>query len=176
MAGNVLIDYQGMADAVTIPDNVTSIGEKAFVGCEILSVTIPDSVISIGKDAFSVCTNLNEVNYCGTEESFKRIDMDDDTRNILTPLIKYEAKPLSSTPVSDPVTSQPQESTNDTGKSTAPNSSPQTDNSHIQSDSNNTAVIVIVVVSLAAAIAAGIIIAVILVNKSKKQGPGKQQH
>ena len=46
----------------TIPDSVTSIGERAFFRCTSLtSVTIPDSVTSIGGDAFSGCTSLTSV-------------------------------------------------------------------------------------------------------------------
>ena len=42
------------ADSYKIPDSVTSIGEKAFAGCEDLeTVTLPDNVTSIGDDAFN---------------------------------------------------------------------------------------------------------------------------
>jgi len=45
--------------SVTIPNGVTSIGDRAFRGCENLnSITIPASVTSIGKDAFYGCTSL----------------------------------------------------------------------------------------------------------------------
>ena len=47
---------------VTIPDSVTSIGERAFSGCSSLTfVTIPDSVTSIGERAFSGCSGLTSV-------------------------------------------------------------------------------------------------------------------
>ena len=49
---------------VIIPDSVTSIRELAFSGCNSLtSVTIPDGVTSIGQYAFNYCISLKEV-YC----------------------------------------------------------------------------------------------------------------
>ncbi|MBQ7714734.1 MAG: leucine-rich repeat protein [Clostridia bacterium] len=49
--------------SVTIPDSVTSIGEWAFCDCASLeNVTIPDSVTSIGNSAFSRCTSITSVN------------------------------------------------------------------------------------------------------------------
>ena len=47
---------------VTIPDDVTSIGESAFADCTALkSVTIPDGVTSISDYAFYGCTALTSV-------------------------------------------------------------------------------------------------------------------
>ena len=46
----------------TIPDSVTSIGDGAFWGCSSLtSITIPDGVTSIGNTAFSGCSGLTSV-------------------------------------------------------------------------------------------------------------------
>ncbi|MBE6425019.1 MAG: hypothetical protein E7029_03325 [Planctomycetaceae bacterium] len=54
--------YTGSASSVTIPDGVTSIGNKAFSKCgSLTSVTIPDSVTSIGNGAFSSCKSLTSV-------------------------------------------------------------------------------------------------------------------
>jgi len=59
----VLTKYSGSDSHVTIPDNVTAIGDYAFSWCETLtSVTIPDSVTSIGTEAFFKCKNLTDVN------------------------------------------------------------------------------------------------------------------
>ena len=136
MAGHVLIGYQGKTDKVIIPDRVTSIGGSTFFGCtNLTSVTIPESVTIIGDGAFYGCTSLtsitipesvtsigdraflgsnrlNEVIYFGTKDSFKKIEMTDETRNQLNPLVKYETKALTSTPISDPATSQPKENLN----------------------------------------------------------------
>jgi hypothetical protein len=56
---NTLI--QGCAKTI-IPSSVTSIGEKAFSGCDNLtSITIPSSVTSIGEAAFESCDNLTSI-------------------------------------------------------------------------------------------------------------------
>ena len=48
--------------SLTIPNDVTSIGERAFSGCTgLTSVTIPDGVTSIGSAAFDGCTGLTSV-------------------------------------------------------------------------------------------------------------------
>jgi hypothetical protein len=48
--------------SVTIPNSVTSIGDRAFYGCASLSrVTIPKTVTSIGYGAFGGCASLNNL-------------------------------------------------------------------------------------------------------------------
>ena len=54
-------DCRGLT-SVIIPNSVTSIGESAFRGCRSLtSVTIPNSVTSIGNEAFKDCSGLTSV-------------------------------------------------------------------------------------------------------------------
>jgi hypothetical protein len=49
--------------SVTIPASVTSIGDFAFQGSGLTSVTIPSSVTSIGNGAFLGCTSLTSVTF-----------------------------------------------------------------------------------------------------------------
>ena len=59
-----LIQYPmgNIATTYTIPDSVTSIGDKAFGWCsKLTSVIIPDSMISIGDWAFSCCSGLTNI-------------------------------------------------------------------------------------------------------------------
>jgi hypothetical protein len=52
----------GKASAFTIPDNVTEIGNSAFMGSSsITNVTIPNSVTRIGDNAFRSCNYLSSV-------------------------------------------------------------------------------------------------------------------
>ncbi len=49
------------AKSYTVPSNVTSIGDNAFLDCQDLtSITLPSSVTSIGSNAFVGCSGLKE--------------------------------------------------------------------------------------------------------------------
>ena len=59
----VLIKYVGTDTKITIPNDVTSIGNSAFENCSnITSVSIPNTVTSIGKWAFRNCSNVTNIN------------------------------------------------------------------------------------------------------------------
>ena len=48
--------------SVTLSERITSIGEKAFLGCSALeSIVIPSSVETISENAFSQCTSLKTI-------------------------------------------------------------------------------------------------------------------
>ena len=48
--------------SVTIPNAVTSLGDRCFYGCTALTqVTIPDSVTLVGSECFADCTGLTQV-------------------------------------------------------------------------------------------------------------------
>ena len=60
----VLIKYEPDPDqkSATIPDEVTSIGEGAFLGCKRLtSITLPEGVTSISEGAFTDCESLTSI-------------------------------------------------------------------------------------------------------------------
>ncbi len=58
----VVVDYEGTADHVVIPDGVTGIGYSAFSGSEKLKeITIPESVKRIEAYAFMNCESLRTI-------------------------------------------------------------------------------------------------------------------
>ena len=60
--GDYAFYYMTSVYSVDIPASVTSVGDGAFMYCsDLASVTIPGSVASIGEDAFYECDNLSEV-------------------------------------------------------------------------------------------------------------------
>ncbi len=60
--------------SVTIGNGVTSIGRSAFEYCSSLpSVTIPHSVTSIGSFAFNGCYSLTDIYFTGTKEKWNAL-------------------------------------------------------------------------------------------------------
>ncbi len=98
---NILFDYNGTGENISIPNNVILIDKWAFTNCSNLvsviipngvttigwggfsncsalkSITIPDSVTSIGYSAFYNCNSLTTVNYCGSESNRANITIDE---------------------------------------------------------------------------------------------------
>ncbi len=76
--------------SVTIPDSVTSIGERAFFGCSSLaSVTIGNGVTSISSYAFYYCDSLKLVYYKGTAEKWEKIDINSNKNPPLINATRY---------------------------------------------------------------------------------------
>ncbi len=79
--------------SVTVPDSVTSIGERAFSNCQKLSsVNLPDEIKVIEKNAFEYCPNLKTVKlpsdletigmYCFTASGIESIEIPDSVTSI----------------------------------------------------------------------------------------------
>jgi len=68
----VLLGYpQGKTGVYTIPNSVTKIGARAFLGCEkLIGVTIPNSVNTIEMLAFGHCPSLTSITIPNSVNSF----------------------------------------------------------------------------------------------------------
>ena len=76
--------------SMVIGNNVKSIGNSAFYNCvNLTTILIPKSVTNIGGSAFSNCSNFTTVNYKGTEEEWKKIDIDYDNFALTNATINY---------------------------------------------------------------------------------------
>ena len=58
-----------------ISEGVTSIGDYAFVRCDMKSIELPSSVKKIGSNAFYSCSSLRDVWYHGTVQSRENIEI-----------------------------------------------------------------------------------------------------
>ena len=83
--------------AITIPDSVKEIGADAFSFCSgltsiesyaferchsLVSVTIESNVAKIAFESFAGCTKLRKINYNGTVDQWKKIDIDEDNKKL----------------------------------------------------------------------------------------------
>ena len=71
----ILIDAAACTGSVTVPNNVTTIGEGAFIGNNnITSVTVPNTVTKIYDYAFASCPNLTSVTIINPECEIDNLD------------------------------------------------------------------------------------------------------
>ena len=111
----VLKKYHGNANAVVIPDGVTSIGDFAFQNCESLTaVKIADSVTSIGNFAFWGCGALASVyipdgltsigdGAFQTCDALATIDIPENVMHMGRCAFNINTRTSTSTPTSDPM-------------------------------------------------------------------------
>ena len=86
------IDKQGFKDATSlgrlvIPRSVTLIGDEAFAGSGLVSINIPDNVTTIGARAFYNCTELRAVNF---GENIELLTIQEETFKGCTELTRIE--------------------------------------------------------------------------------------
>ena len=84
---------------IVIPDSVASIDDGVFLRCANLkSILIPNSVTLIDSYTFDGCTNLKDVYYSGTEEEWKKVDIDENGNDpLLNATIHFSSNPEETT-------------------------------------------------------------------------------
>ncbi len=66
-AGNLFLNYE-LVENLEIPNGVTAIAPKAFIGISAKTISIPASVVTIGESAFARAKKLETVNIAGGVE------------------------------------------------------------------------------------------------------------
>ena len=61
--GNRLLLYQGQAEKIRLPEWVEEIGDGAFLGSSLVSVEFPENLRSVGARAFQGCGRLTAVSF-----------------------------------------------------------------------------------------------------------------
>ena len=75
---------------IVVPKSLISISEFMFFECfDLESVTVYASMKSIEREAFSYCDDLREIRFVGTPKDWESIQMPDEIREQLTPLVVY---------------------------------------------------------------------------------------
>ena len=64
--GEDAFGWQQDVVTVTLPDGLTTIGDRAFTGCAMSGVVLPASLTSMGSDAFSGNAELTDLYFCGS--------------------------------------------------------------------------------------------------------------
>jgi hypothetical protein len=78
---------------VTIPNSVTSIGQRAFYGCTgLTSVTIPNSVTSLSGFSFEKCTSIAELKF---DDGESELTLDDDAFRDVAPTDAYFGRQMN---------------------------------------------------------------------------------
>ena len=73
---NAVIENNGSANKLYIPNTITYVGKNAFKNCDgLVTVIIPDSVKTISDGAFSGCNKITKVIYNGTKEQWDEINI-----------------------------------------------------------------------------------------------------
>lgn len=70
-AGTTLKNYLGKEDSVVVPNNVTTLGNRAFYGTSVGEVILPEGVKSIGKQCFWNCYALVKIELPKTLKTIK---------------------------------------------------------------------------------------------------------
>ncbi|MBE6638661.1 MAG: CHAP domain-containing protein [Ruminococcaceae bacterium] len=91
VSGGKLYAYKGTATTVTIPNTVVVIAEDAFrYREEVSSVSIPKTVTTIMDGAFAACYSLDSVNYAGTVDEYKNVEVQGSNASFKSATVTYK--------------------------------------------------------------------------------------
>lgn len=90
--GKTLKQYPGGKSdtSYTVPEGVTGIGVEAFAGAKLQSITIPLDVTSVGQYAFEDCDSLTDVYYGGTESEWEQVSIGSSNDSLTNATIHYQ--------------------------------------------------------------------------------------
>ena len=163
---------------VNIPQGVDIIDFYTFSGCKSLSsITLPAGIKRIESMALDYENSLKEIIYCGTEESFGKIKMEDYVRKEITAILKYAPVPQEESslqPQPDESSVTEQDSADESVQSTSENesrteSSEKTDTKKDTLPDNDNSVKIIIISLISAAVLLCIAIAVIYISRKNKK-------
>ena len=78
-------------ESITIPNTVTSIGAKAFYGCDFKKIRIGRGLKSVGDYAFGLGPLITDVYYVGTEDEWAQINIGLGNENLTAATIHYNS-------------------------------------------------------------------------------------
>ena len=83
-------------EEVTVPGTVETIGEGAFASCfGLREITLPASLKTVEDKAFSACSNLDTVNYFGSEDEWYQISIGSSNSDLEHADIYYDYCPAN---------------------------------------------------------------------------------
>lgn len=171
-------DYAGMFDQISAGwENVTSIGDYAFYGCENVDVVfLPETITYFGENCMTGCNVLDVVFYDGTLEQWEQVTVEENNDVLLSALCYYVPEEDTYYPISNEteaeteiVPVQENEVQQETAVSVVSESPVVTEEATEESGLSSTMILVIVaLVVLVIAIATSTTVIILVLRRNKQ--------